>query len=176
MTTADYALIVSILSLVVALGGLAWNVWSKFIHPKPKIRVRIAVMNLIDQAGLSPAFIGVYATNFGPTDTTLKGLYVRSRKKGWRHLFRDRWQWGILNSSADVDTVLLGQNNPHSGLPCKLAVGAEFATYLPFEHRGFHDGGISDVMLEDVFGRRHWAPRPSVRKVTMQVRAGDNPK
>ena len=43
MTTADWALIISLCSLLLAMAGFVWNVWSKFIYPKPKVRVSIGV-------------------------------------------------------------------------------------------------------------------------------------
>ena len=172
MTTADYALVVSILSLVLSLGSFIWAVWSKFIHPKPKIRVTFAVMNLIDTGGLSPPFLGLFATNFGPTETTLKSIICRSRKAGWRHWFRDRWQWAMLNSVLAADAAIAGTWPSPSGLPAKLAVGEEFANYLVFDHSGFRDHDILDVGFVDVFGRNHWAPRKSVRQVRARVREG----
>lgn len=172
MTTADYALIVSILSLVVSLGGLAWNVWSKFIHPKPKIVVRFAVMNLIGDGGISEPFLGLYATNYGPTDTTLRTVNCRSRKPGWRHWIRDRWQWAMLISANDPQYSIEGRANPPSGLPHKLVVGAEFGAYMVFDHRGFKENGIVDVGFSDIFGRQHWAPRKAVRTVRDSVREG----
>ena len=35
MTTSDYALITSLVSIVIAIGSLLWNVWQKFIFVKP---------------------------------------------------------------------------------------------------------------------------------------------
>ena len=43
MTTADYALIVSIESLFAALGALVWNIWQKFIFVKPALQVTFRV-------------------------------------------------------------------------------------------------------------------------------------
>jgi hypothetical protein len=48
MTTADWALIISLCSLLLAMAGFVWNVWSKFIYPKPKVRVSIGVYLQID--------------------------------------------------------------------------------------------------------------------------------
>jgi len=60
MTTADWALIVSIFSFLVSLGGFVWNVWSKFIYPRAKVR----------------AYIGIYRNSLGPA---LMGAFDRSR-------------------------------------------------------------------------------------------------
>jgi hypothetical protein len=175
MTTADYALIVSMLSLVLSLGSFIWAIWSKFIHPKPKIKVTFSVMNLIDANGLSAPFLGLYVTNFGPTETTLKSVVCRSRKPGWRHWFWDRWQWAMLNSVHSMDAVVAGIWPSPAGLPAKLAVGEEFANFLVFNHSGFRDHDIRDVGFTDVFGRNHWASRKSVRQVRKRVREGQKP-
>jgi hypothetical protein len=39
LTSADYALIVSILSVLIAIGSLLWNVWQKYIFVKPQVQV-----------------------------------------------------------------------------------------------------------------------------------------
>ena len=44
MTTADWALAVSLFSFVVALAGFVWNVWSKFIYPRAKVRAYICLL------------------------------------------------------------------------------------------------------------------------------------
>jgi len=39
MQTADWALVIGLFSLVVSVASFIWNVWSKFIYPKPVVRV-----------------------------------------------------------------------------------------------------------------------------------------
>ena len=72
MTTADWALIVSLFSFFVSLAGFIWNVWSQFIYPRAKVRAYIAVMLIFDGDG-TPArkTVQLSATNYGPTDITL---------------------------------------------------------------------------------------------------------
>lgn len=50
-TTADWAFVISICSAIISLISLAWTVWSKWLHPKPKIQVGFAVMHIIDENG-----------------------------------------------------------------------------------------------------------------------------
>lgn len=50
MTTADYALIVSLASMAVAFGSLIWNVWQKFIFVKPNIQVAFGVWKVMQPA------------------------------------------------------------------------------------------------------------------------------
>jgi hypothetical protein len=47
MTTADWALVISILSALLSFAGFVWNVWSKFIYPKPDLRVHFSMMGFI---------------------------------------------------------------------------------------------------------------------------------
>lgn len=67
MTTADWALTISLLSFVVSLGGFVWNVWSKFIHPKPKVRVNFAMSFIFDgYGGPIHKVLSLSARNYGP--------------------------------------------------------------------------------------------------------------
>lgn len=176
MTTADWALVVSICSAGLSLFSLGWNVWSKWVHPKPRIKVGFAVMNIIDERGVSPPFLSAFATNFGPTDTTIKQLVARSRPPGWWWKVggQRRWRWGIMNNVDSAHTALYDTSR-YSPLPLKLPVGEELAVYLTFQHQHLRDDGIVDVGFADVFGRHHWAPRKSVRKVVERIRK-DFPK
>lgn len=171
MQTADWALVVSLCSAAISLFSLGWGIWSKWVHPKPKLKVGFAVMYIINDIGRSRPFLGAFATNFGPTDTTLKSLVCRHRTKGWwwRWNRYERWQYGIMISSRTPEETLAGAPNPLSGLPFKLAVGEEFSTYLIFEHEHLRDDGILDVGFVDVFGRYHWTPRKSVKKVIASI-------
>jgi hypothetical protein len=57
VTTADWALVISLCSAVVSLAGFVWNVWSKFIYPKPRVQVSFNFMTPsggLFQRGWSP--------------------------------------------------------------------------------------------------------------------------
>jgi hypothetical protein len=47
MTTSDYALITSLVSIVIAIGSLLWNVWQKFIFVKPTLQVSFGIYNVL---------------------------------------------------------------------------------------------------------------------------------
>jgi hypothetical protein len=170
MTTADWALVVSICSAALSLFSLGWNVWSKWVHPKPKIKVTFAVMSMIDENGMSPPFLAATATNFGPTDTTLKQMIGRSRAPWWCLKWgHRRWRWGIMNNVRTPQEAI-AESYPYSGLPHKLTVGEEFSAYTTAKHQPLRDTGIIDVGFVDVFGRYHWAPRKAVRAVVRSIR------
>jgi len=71
MTTADWALAISLGSLVIALAGFVWNVWSKFIFPKPKVQVSFSYMTALIGDHQVPV-ISLSGTNHGPIPVTLK--------------------------------------------------------------------------------------------------------
>lgn len=172
MQTADWALVVSLFSAAISLFSLGWGIWSKWVHPKPRLKVGFAVMYLVGGTGMSEPFLGASATNFGPTDTTLKSLIARRRLSGWWWKWGSgrRWQYGLLSSMRTPQEALAAVSHPDSGLPHKLAVGHEFSTYLIFEHEHLRDDGFVDVGFVDIFGREHWAPRKSVKAVVASIR------
>lgn len=99
MTTADYALIVSILSLMISLGGLAWNVWSKFIFPKARVRVSFQVMTAYGvDARPQLTRMSLSATNFGPGQVRMHMAVVRV-SKGWFRKLQD----GFINPLPSWD-------------------------------------------------------------------------
>src|SRR5262249_45730771 len=105
MKTSDWALIISLCSFAVALSSFVWNVWSKFIYPKPAVRVTLQA-KMIFQPG-SPdhghEIITLTATNFGPGDVTLHSVIFRHYRAGWWKNWRAyfskhyRRQYGLLN-------------------------------------------------------------------------------
>lgn len=169
MQTADYALLVSLLSLVVSFGSFVWNVWSKFIYPKGRVRVNIAMSVLLSD-GEKFDVIAVNTVNYGPSETTLHSIICRSRKPwSWWHFAR-QWQYGLLNPLHNFPHLRNYTIGPlGGGLPKKLAVGESFSVYLAAKHEALANDPIEDVGFADVFGRYHWAPRDAVRKVREDV-------
>lgn len=169
MGTADYALIVSMFSCVVSLGGLWWNIRSKFIYPKARLRLSFAVMTVIGDKDHFEV-ISLSATNFGPTDVTVRSVICRYRLGwSWRSLRRP-WQFGMLNTLHNFPLQRDFTLGPFSGgLPAKLPVGEQFTSHLHVDHEGLRESNIIDVGFDDIFGRIHWAPRKSVREVRRRV-------
>ncbi len=170
-TTADWAFVVSLFSAAISLFSLGWNIWSKWVHPKPRLKVGFAVMHIIDGNGKSPPFLEINATNFGPTDTTLKNVEVRGRAKGWWFKFGEyRWTRGILITTSNYQEAIAGVGPFQANLPVKLPVGEKFSTYLTFKHEHLRDDGDVDIGFGDIFGRYHWAPRKSLRTVVKSIK------
>jgi hypothetical protein len=56
MSTADYALIVSISSAFIAVASLIWNVWQKYIFVKPQVQVGFGVYHIMEPTGSPDRF------------------------------------------------------------------------------------------------------------------------
>lgn len=165
MTTADYALIVSILSLVISLGGLAWNVWSKFIFPKARVRVSFQVMTAYGvDARPQLTRMSLRATNFGPGQVRMHMAVVRI-SKGWFRKLQD----GFINPLPSWDAEPTTGTGPFvGGMRNAIEEGADFAVYFPYSEKCFLREKPVDVGFVDTLGRRHWAPRKQVAKVWQQ--------
>jgi hypothetical protein len=163
MTTGDWALIVSLFSFLVSLAGFVWNVWSKFIYPRAKVRAYIAVMEMFDgRGGPVSNTIQLTATNYGPTDITLHAQQAK-RRQGFLWFRRNR-HLAMINPVDHPAT-----NNPvgffPQGFPKKLAVGESVSVYFSDdspkhwveEYDLFHFG------FSDTFGRFHWCSRANAK-------------
>lgn len=165
MTTADYALVVSIFSAVVALAGFGWNVWSKFIYPKAKLRVSFYVCVVTTGNGPPwPSYLCLAATNFGPTEVTLQHADIVISKGRFR-----RGQYAIVNPIAIILQPDIGVGPFGGGLPKKLAVGEAFSSYFPHEPQSFGRDALTHVGFLDNFSRFHWAPKRHVAKVKAEL-------
>ena len=167
MKTADWAFVISILSLVVALVSLIWNVWSKFIYPKPRLRVSFGIVNPVEHGRILEPFLRLITVNHGPSETTVEFAITRERSRLLR------WRYSVLKP--------LDPKQHHFGvfsgvLPKELPVGKSLSVYFPFDHEDLKARPISDVGFKDVFGRRYWARRAEVKEVLRQARTGENPR
>lgn len=88
MTTADYALITSILALVVSIFALLWNVRQKFIFVKPTLQAGLGVYNTLktDAGGRSASPSGhrllvLNVTNMGPGPVVLYGCIAEKHRR-----------------------------------------------------------------------------------------------
>jgi hypothetical protein len=165
MTTADWALVISLLSFVVSFGGFIWNVWSKFIYPKPKVHVTCAFVHIVSDDKIDDA-ISLTAVNHGPIQVTLgKAMLFKrgfvTRKKGYGVLFP-------LHNYPVVKDVTVGPFG--GGLPKKLEVGEQFSVNFAPGHPAIAADEWSYIGFDDTFGRTHWASRRDLRETRKHVR------
>lgn len=106
MRTSDWALIISLCSFAVALGSFVWNVWSKFIYPKAKIRVTFQATVIIQPGAPEhrPEFLTLTATNFGPGDVTLHSAILYHQKKTNGGGIGAPFLKGIFDASMEYST------------------------------------------------------------------------
>lgn len=169
MSTADYALLVSLFSAAVSLGGFVWNVWSKFIYPRPRVRVSFALSFIVaDGAKDKDEVIALHATNMGPTEVTVSSALIRKKK---REFWRRGHDYGLLNPLHNFPVYRNLTIGPFGGgLPKKLAVGEQFSLYFVPVHEGLADKDIERVGVNDTFGRIHWASYKDTLETLMKVR------
>src|SRR5262245_2731597 len=86
LTVADWALVISIFSAVIALAGFIWNVWSTFIYPKAKVKVWFSMSTVFHPNDSSQNYrlLTLNATNMGPGDVTLHSALVRKGKRRFK--------------------------------------------------------------------------------------------
>jgi hypothetical protein len=169
MQTADWALVISICSAAVALAGFVWNVWSKFIYPKPRVRVSTGLMTVLDRGAARdqprPKVISLSATKMGPVQVTLYNALVRTRRKGIH-----RSGYGLLNPLHNYplrDDFSIGPFG--GGLPKKLEIGEQFSVHLTADHEGLAAQDWDRVGFYDTFGQHHWAPKKVSDKTRKEI-------
>jgi hypothetical protein len=168
MTTADWALIISIGSAVVSFAGFVWNVWSKFIFPKPRVDVSFNFMTVVAKGKEHEHVLSLSATNMGPVAVTLHCTLTIGGKRWWR---RKPNAYALLNPLHDYPMQKEHSIGPFGGgLPKKLDVGEQFTSYFISDHEGLASGKYDRIGFADTFGRHHWAPRAAVANARKRIR------
>jgi hypothetical protein len=166
MTIADWALVISICSAMVSLAGFVWNVWSKFIYPKPRVSVSLQFMTM-----MVPSPHDKYSVTGGENEA----LSAKSRRN-WLRL--KPAATAVLNplprfpnypGEFDVTTGPFA-----GGLPKKVEVGDQFAVYFVPDHAGLARDEIDRVGFSDTFGRTHWAPKKHLVEARKHIREACN--
>lgn len=167
VTTADWALVISLCSFVVALLGFVWNVWSKFIYPRPQVRISAGVYLTISPTFTSPRFVSARITNYGPGEVTITHAVGRVRKG---FLKRDQqFLWKLATSAEPWNSELPQFDVFGFGLlPHKLAIGEQFSVHAHIGNDAF-DPPTSGIGFSDSFGRTHWLRRRELRRLLKAV-------
>jgi hypothetical protein len=177
MQTADWALVISILSAAISLAGFVWNVWSKFIYPKPQVNVHFSMVSAFHPGNaLDPdpvTALCVSATNMGPAETTLLSALVLTKP----HWFSEK-KFALLNvlqsfpetTDCESEYYRRGGGIFAGGFPKKLAVGEMFSVYLIPDHEMLARGDYDRIGFNDSFGLMHWAPRKDILATLPHIR------
>ncbi len=168
MQTADWALVISLFSLVVSAASFIWNVWSKFIYPKPVVRVSFKVVQIVAaDLDWTPEVLVLSATNMGPGEVTLS----KALTKYTGHFGRTS-HYGILSTLDDFPRHLDHRRGGLGyGFPAKLGVGEAHSAYLVPAHHMLAKGDYQRIGFVDSFGRDHWAPRKDILTALPDIRA-----
>jgi hypothetical protein len=157
METADWALLISLLSLLLAIASFVWNVWSKFIYPKPRLAVGFQKMSILQGGVWRQPHFSMTITNHGPIKTTVYLAVARFRTK---NPFKP--QNGILNPIHNFpNEPYVGIGPFGGGLPFELEVGKDLRLQFPYEIDGFFGDALLRIGVTDVFGNSHWV-RPKI--------------
>jgi len=169
MNTADWALVISICSAAIALASFIWNVWSKFIYPKPKVYVSFQMMNLVvpgQRAG--GQVLALIATNMGPAPVTLRTALVAF--PNWFQFQKYR-SFAVLNPLHNYPQQTELTIGPFGGgLPKKLDVGEQFTVHFIPDHESLASGDYQRIGFDDTFGSFHWAHRRHILDALPQIR------
>lgn len=174
MTVADWALVISICSAATALAGFVWNVWSKFIYPKPRITVSFQYLTMVVPSPHDERYItgsdndalSLSATNMGPIAVTLYNIVAKNRRKPN--------SLGLLNPLPRFPNYpgeFEVTSGPFGGvLPKKVEVGEQFSAYFIPDHDSLAQDDVIRIGFSDTFGRIHWAPKKDLIKARKYIR------
>jgi len=166
VSTADWALVISICSAIVSLAGFVWNVWSKFIYPKPRVQVSFSFMRVVQGNFSGEKVLVLSATNMGPVQVTL--YYALVTYSRWAPRLSSV---GVLNPLHNYPAQTTHSIGPFGGgLPKKLDVGEQFSVYLLPDHEMLAKGDYERIGFSDTFGRSHWAPRRRILETLPSIR------
>lgn len=165
--TADWALVISLFSLVVSAASFIWNVWSKFIYPKPVLRVSFALVQIVgNDLDWVPEVLRLSATNMGPGDITLTHALVKLTGH-----FGVTTGFGLLSTLEDFPRHLDHRRGAFGvGFPAKVAVGETYSAYLVPAHQRLARGDYQRIGFTDSFNRNHWAPRRDILEALPSIR------
>ncbi len=155
MDNSQIAILISVVSILVATFSLGWNVYRDVIL-KPKVVVSLAKKNIIG-AGVTPSpdYIGIHAVNHGPGKVILNTIILKDSS------FLKRLK------KKEIHAVMMHDwTNPHSSsLPAKLDVGESIDLFAPYDKECFLKESYTHLGLSDSFGRSNWADVKDIIKL-----------
>jgi len=155
---AEIAIIVSIISVLIAGLSLGWNIYRDIII-KPKVKIKLSISTILQQGTRSrPEYVSIEATNFGPGVIKLSMIEMKNSD----------WQRRLLRKE-EYAVVIEDYTNPISAkLPNKLDVGDKITLLLPYDQECLLNRGWSHVGIRDYFGCVHWASSKEVKSANQK--------
>lgn len=173
LTTADYALIISLVSAFISLAALAWNVWQKYIFVLPRLQVSFGIGAVYNRRGPDEntaqrggSLLSLTATNLGPGPVILHSCVVGERRR-----FRLRTS-GLINPiDGDPTSATPTSRGPFSGgLPARFDAGEVKSFYFPYNAQCCLSEGIKRIGVHDTYGRTSWCRGRDMRKAMKKFR------
>jgi hypothetical protein len=168
MTVADYAFIISVLSIIVSLFNVVWNVWQKFIFLKPVLQISFGLWHVMEHTTadvLSRSghrLLVLTVTNMGPGIVILCACIGKPEAHWWtRGKLLDMLN-PIHNDPADPNPTSIGPFS--AGLPTKIDAGDVKSFYFPYAKDCFLREGLVRVGINDTYHRNTWCPGRDIRK------------
>lgn len=155
MDTAQVAILISIVSALIAVFALGWNVYRDVVL-KAKVVVTFAVKKIIG-AGMppSPDYVGISATNHGPGPVTLNSIVLRDYT--YLKKLRKRHKYAYL---------MQDYTNPYSTkMPKQLEVGESVGLFVDYDKECFLKDSYTQLGVSDSFGRTNWASKKTMREL-----------
>jgi hypothetical protein len=160
MRTGDVAIIVSVISLVLSIVSVGWNIYREVVlKPRVKVRVDSLVEVPLDSGGkviVTPiGKLGVSAINFGPGEVKCEVAIVR---------FGSWWETRVRRSHSSRAVIARFDQK-------KLGVGERAQFTTRWQEAWFLNEANVRIGVVDSFGREHWAPQRQVRRRVKDYRA-----
>jgi hypothetical protein len=152
-----YSLYISLAALVVSVFSLGWNFYRDVIL-KPRLRVTVAITNIITGAEAEGPFINVSGVNHGPGSIICNG--VLGKKASWFPFHRKGPKYFYVMEGYD--------NLLSDRFPKKLEIGDSVNQFFPYNEESFLSINPSHIGLRDTFGRIHWASKKSLEEAKKQ--------
>ena len=158
MTTEQVAIIISVISAIVASFSLGWNIYRDVVL-KAKVRVTATIVFILHETlPDKPRFVSIQVTNFGPGAVNISTILAKEAPLKRR-----------LQGEAKHAVINHDWTNPMSSkLPAKIEVADKITLFLPFDEECFLKEPFTHVGVSDYFGRIHWVPRKQVRRARQE--------
>ncbi|MCH2276906.1 hypothetical protein [Thalassospira sp.] len=167
MDTADFALALASGSFVIATLSLGWNIWSKFIFPKPHVQVGASIMRAMSRDGeFEEPALHITVTNHGPAEVVIYAAIGKSSNAGKQD------KTLVLNPYNQYPYDLDSSGPFSGGLPKRLIVGETFSLAFPVVKDWFETEKMQRLGVSDTFNRMHWVKDSQFISLRNKVLAG----
>ena len=167
MERESVAILISVISGLISVFALGWNVYRDVVL-KARVRTSFQVVHLVvpGQSGSPQQYLDVSAVNFGPGPVTCSIVIVKISSL-WKRLCRDVTHAVVLNPVERLSAKL----------PKTIGIGERITLLFPYEKDCVLSRAPTHVGIQDTFGRTHWAPkRDTKRAIDLYVKDfGDEP-